>query len=164
MRHSWLIATAVFCLSACSTPYQEMGLLGGVSAQHIDAQTVIIAARGNGFTDATRIRTYTLRKAAEVAVAEGYDWFSVEGSEDRTRHSSYQTEGSYNSTTTANVYGSGDMAFGTAQTSGTYMPGQTVHYIKPGTDLIVRLHRGPKPEDASGFVAAEVLAYMTPKK
>jgi hypothetical protein len=43
-------------LAACSTPYQEMGLMGGVSASQIDAMTIRFDARGNAFTDIGQIR------------------------------------------------------------------------------------------------------------
>lgn len=151
-------------LSACSTPYQGMGLTGGVAAQHIDAETVMINARGNGFTDPSAIRMYVIRKAAEETLASGYDWFSIEESQDRTRHGSYATAGSYTSSTNVSAYGLGNTAYGSATTQSTYMPGQVMHYRKPGMETVIRLHRGPKPEGINGYIAAGVLRYAAPPK
>jgi hypothetical protein len=52
-------------LAGCSTPYQEMGLLGGVSAARIDEHTAQIRAQGNGYTAAATVEMFVMLKSAE---------------------------------------------------------------------------------------------------
>ena len=56
----------LFVLSGCATPYQDMGLRGGVEAQRMTVDTYRIIARGNGYTGGTTIQDYTMLKAAET--------------------------------------------------------------------------------------------------
>ena len=104
-------ASVAVCLaiSACATPYGEMGLMGGVSAQRIDETTFEVSARGNGFTDQETISHFVLRKAAEETVADGYDLFMIVDSRDRSHFSTFTTAGQFNTTTTgqASFYGKG---------------------------------------------------------
>ena len=54
-----LIGVLAFAaLSACSTPYQDMGTLGGVQAVRITDDTAQIRAQGNGYTDPDTIQRY----------------------------------------------------------------------------------------------------------
>jgi hypothetical protein len=83
MRRLLLTAFAL-SLAACSTPYQEMGLLGGVSAARIDEHTAQIRAQGNGYTAAATIETYVVLRAAEETLKDGYDGFQIVGAQDAT--------------------------------------------------------------------------------
>jgi hypothetical protein len=71
-------------LTGCSTPYQEMGLLGGVNAARIDEHTAQIRAQGNGYTAAATIETYVVLRAAEETLKDGYDGFQILGAQDAT--------------------------------------------------------------------------------
>jgi hypothetical protein len=141
-----LAAVALLLLSACATPYQDMGFLGGVTATQITADTFQIAARGNGYTSADVIERYALRKAAETTVGAGYDLFLLGAARDRTRVGSVTTA-------SANVYG------GSAYGSAT-----TFRIVKPGETVMVKMFKGAKPADAPEnlYDAREVLKYMTP--
>ena len=52
-------------VAACATPYQKMGLLGGVEAHRISDDTFQIIAKGNDYTSRANIQRYALRKAAD---------------------------------------------------------------------------------------------------
>ena len=71
-------------LAGCATPYQEMGLTGGVQATQVQADLFQVTARGNGYTDADAVQRYVLRKASEQVIAAGFDLFQVVQTEDRT--------------------------------------------------------------------------------
>lgn len=167
------IALACAALAACATPYQESGLLGGVSAQRIDETTVQITAQGNAFTDQATIARYMIRKAAETTLAAGYDTFAFIDVQDATKVRTLTTPGQANTTTTANVNGTVNSfgidsatynARGTANSRTTYTPPQTETFVSPGGVAVVKMYRGAKPENAPGNVysAAEVVRYMTP--
>jgi len=131
-------------LSACATPYQEMGALGGVKATRISGDTAQITARGNAYTDPDTIQRYALRRAAEETVADGFDLFRISTDLDRTQAGSqsfgYATGGRYS-------------AFGSAFT----MP-----IVKPGQTLLIRMYKGPKPDPMPDgmFDAREVQTYL----
>lgn len=114
-------------LAACQTPYQEMGLLGGVVAEPITADTWRISARGNAHTDQTKIQDYVLLKAAETTLAGGATHFVIISSADASRTGAFSTPGSAHTTFV------GDTAFT------TWTPGHTSVFVKPGSDVLIRI-------------------------
>ncbi|WP_374658513.1 hypothetical protein [Phenylobacterium sp.] len=161
-----IISAVIACsaLAACATPYQEMGLLGGVQASRIDETTVQISARGNGYTNAETITRHALRKAAEETVAAGYDGFYIASAQDRTRHMTQYTSGSATTNFSGTVMGTGsNTAFlmGTGTTH--YSPPQATTVVKPGEAVIIKMFRGAKPSDAPGvYDAHELLRFLAP--
>jgi len=143
-------------LSACSTPYQDMGLLGGVRATQIDATTIRITARGNAFTDNDQISNYVLRKAAEETIAHNHSLFEVVQDKDQTRTEHY-------------AYANGIHTVGYGP-SGEIVGGESdVHvtegsYTKPGEQILIRMFDGIKTSysGSSVYDAAEVLSYLAP--
>ena len=131
-------------LCGCETPYQEMGLLGGVRATRITDDTAQITAAGNAYTDPDTIQRYALRKAAEETVADGFDLFRIEGSADRTRVG-------------AETFGS---AYGTRY--GVFGSSFSAPVIKPGESITVRMLKGPRPDPMPDgeYDAREVLKYL----
>lgn len=131
-------------LAGCATPYQEMGLLGGVKATRITDDTAQITAAGNAYTDADTIQQYALRRAAEETIADGFDLFRIASGADRTRTGS-ESFGSYS----GNRWGVWGSSFS--------MP-----IIKPGQSLMIRMLKGPKPNPMPDglFDAREVLAHL----
>lgn len=137
---------ATLALTACATPYQPMGLGGGVRSVQIESDIAQITARGTMLTDADKVEQYVLRKAAETTLASGYDHFEVVSVSDRTR--TFQAAGGYTGFT------------GTSFPSG----GLTLPFIRPGETILIRMSRGPSA--ASGvtvFDARDVLAHLGPK-
>lgn len=132
-------------LSACTTPYQEMGSLGGVQATQISSDTFQIRAQGNGYTDPDTIQRYALRKAAEVTISAGYDWFQILSDSNRT------------------VTGATTSAVATSTRSSTYVFATTMPIIKPGQTVMIKLMKGAVPADASvtAFDAREILKFST---
>jgi len=137
---------ALLMLAGCATPYQEMGLLGGVAATQISKDTFQITARGNGYTDADTIERYALRKSAETTLGAGFDLFLIGGDKDRStsmRMSSGYAYGGYN-------WASG---WGFSQ-----------DLLKPGQTLMVKMFRGelPNPAPPGMFDARDVLSHLAP--
>jgi hypothetical protein len=86
MKSKYAVILSAALLCACSTPYQDMGLLGGVSATQIDANTASVTAHGNGYTSASTIKNYAMLKAADETIALGFDYFAMGDSSDESRH------------------------------------------------------------------------------
>ena len=153
------IAGALFALglAACATPYQSQGFTGGVGATQIDANTIRITARGNAFTGAAQIANYAMLKAAEETEARGYDLFLIVQSDDRSRRGAFTTGGSASSQ--IDTFGS------SATVTTTYDPPSITPYVKPGEDLIIKIFKGMKPNDAPPnlYNAHEVIMFLGPQ-
>ena len=156
-----LIIAACLTLTACATPYQDMGYRGGVKVIQLDAHTFIVQSKGNAYTDKTMVVLYALRKAAEQTLANGDEWFRVKGGADADRRQPVVVPGSSSSYTNASVMGVLKMATGTATTNTYTTPGYTETYIKPGAVVVFESGRGPKPDKAKD--AREVLKYLAPQ-
>jgi hypothetical protein len=134
---------AVLALAGCATPYQQMGITGGVRSVQIETDIAQITARGSLLTDADKIEQYVLRKAAETTLASGYDHFEVVSVSDRSR--TFQAAGGYTGFT------------GTGFPSG----GLTLPFIRPGETILIRMSRGPSTaQGVTVFDARDVLAHL----
>ncbi|HSZ74464.1 MAG TPA: hypothetical protein VK779_06575 [Rhizomicrobium sp.] len=162
-----ICTTAV--LVSCATPYQSMGLRGGVSATQIDNDTLRISGRGNGFTDPATIQNYVLVKAAQETMARHFVSFEIVGDRDTSRGGAVVLPGTATSYTTGNAtaygYGNTATAYGTSTTNTTYMPPQAIPFVKPGEDVIVKMHADAKPAGAppNWYNASEVIFYLCPQ-
>jgi len=137
-------ASVALFLTACSTPYQDMGLRGGVQAVQITTDIAQVTARGSATTDPDKIQRYALRKAAETTVASGYDLFQVVADVDRTR------------------LVSGGGGYSTGALGGLPALGLNMPFVRPGQTFLVRMSRGQVPAGAAGtiFDAHEVLDHL----
>ena len=70
-------------LTACetATPYQPLvkgsAVAGGFSDQQLDADHFRVTFDGNSLTSRETVETYLLYRAAELTVAQGFDWFEM---------------------------------------------------------------------------------------
>ena len=80
-----LTVCALCLIAACSTPYQEMGVTGGVTATKITETDYQIVSSVNGYTDRAVAEQYALLKAAETTYQAGYDHFIIVGQDKDTR-------------------------------------------------------------------------------
>src|SRR5262245_7788392 len=69
-----MVVSVVF-LAACSTPYGERGLLGGLSERPVDKGVYEVSFRGNGLTSISQAENMVLLKSAELTLANGYQRF-----------------------------------------------------------------------------------------
>lgn len=148
-----LVAVALLTVTACATRYGDMGLTGGVAAEPITSDIYRIKARGNGYTDQARVQDFVLLKSAETALAAGATHFVLGGSADATRMGSITTPGSYQATRVGNTV------------IGSYNPGTTIDFVKPGQDTYVRVvtvARGQQPPPGA-FDAAEIARTIGPR-
>jgi len=88
-------ATLIAALGACAspTPYQPYraesvsGVHGGYSDQRLTDNRFRVRFHGNEFTSRERVETYLLYRAAELTLANGYDWFTI-----ADRHTQHDVE------------------------------------------------------------------------
>ncbi|MEE9347396.1 MAG: hypothetical protein V3U82_04315 [Robiginitomaculum sp.] len=78
---SHILASAAAILTACATatPYQAAAKMGasGYSQSQIESNRYTVSFSGNSLTDQETVETYLLYRAAELAVENGYDYFTV---------------------------------------------------------------------------------------
>jgi hypothetical protein len=76
-------AVATLALSACATPtpYQPLSAnaraSGGFAERPLEQNRWMVSFSGNSLTDRRTVETYLLYRAAELTVAQGYDWFTI---------------------------------------------------------------------------------------
>jgi hypothetical protein len=71
------LVLVLLLLTCCATPYQEMGLGGGVDAQKLGSNTYKIMAYGNALASPALMRDYAMRKAAETTRQAGNTHFVI---------------------------------------------------------------------------------------
>ena len=81
MKQAFAIPALILALAACTTPtvYAPMAKPGasGYSETRIQADRYRITFRGGSDAGRNRVSDLTLLRAAQVAIAAGYDWFRV---------------------------------------------------------------------------------------
>lgn len=152
-----VLAALALLVAGCATEYGEMGFTGGVRADQISANQYRIVSRGNGYSDASSIADYAIRKAAEVTLESGNEWFLVMGRDDQSGVSLSATTTPTQTTGTINTWG--NTATYNATTYGGRVNIQTI--VKPGEDLLILVGSGPQPDAA--YNAAETLRYVAPR-
>lgn len=82
-RRSILMIAAALTLSACATatPYQPAApgdaAAEGFSELRLEPDRYRVTFAGNSLTSRDRVERYLLRRAAEITVRQGYDWFET---------------------------------------------------------------------------------------
>lgn len=121
-------------LSGCATPYQPMGFRGGYSDSQLQNDQFQVSFLGNAKLTQAKARQYALRRAAEVALSNGFDYFIVEENQDISH--------AFVSGSNGNVSGGS----------------------KPEAILSIRCGNGTKPQNINSYDARELLQYATPKR
>lgn len=162
-------------LSACetATPYQALApgarVSGGFSDQKLDENHYRVMFKGNSETPRATVESYLLYRAAEVTVANGFDWFeAVQRHTDKQEDAWIEPDPFYGPgypwgffRPYWSFYGPGYGWGGW----GPYWGGADVHtYQRFEAMAEIALHHGPKPADnPRAMDAREVLANLGPK-
>ncbi len=77
LKKSFALALASCSLISCTSPYQASGFTGGYTDMALNKDTYFITFRGNGFTSAETVQSYTLRRSAELTLSKGYKYFVI---------------------------------------------------------------------------------------
>jgi len=163
-------------LSACetATPYQPLrkgaATAGGFADQKLDDNRFRVTFAGNDLTARETVETYLLYRAAELTVAQGFDWFETVDRHTETDRQTYVDP----------LYGPGPYGYGWGwRPSWRYYGGfgwggwgpygrwggadiQTVKKFEASAEIVMR--HGPKPEgDARALDARAVMTNLGPK-
>jgi hypothetical protein len=163
----WILNVAVVALlgaalAACesATPYQPLQTgvqaSGGYAETRLEDNRWQVSFKGNAETARGVVETYLLYRAAELTLAQGYDWFEAAQRHTDTHTSGYATDygpggwgwrrwGSW-----GGVFWDNDVGFDTEQ--------------QYDASVEIVLNHGAKPAgDAHAFDARQVLANLGPK-
>ncbi|MBC6980655.1 hypothetical protein [Caulobacter sp. 17J80-11] len=160
MNRLLISVAAALALGACATPtvYQPASGSSGVgyTEQRIEADRWQVSFHSGSGASAAQVNQYALRRAAELTLAQGYDWFVVVN-----RYT--EAAGGYNG------YGSG-VSVGAGGGSGGGWNGGSFGGVGVGlsfplggasgpaltTTLDIRMGRGPRPQAPDAYDARDV--------
>lgn len=153
MKHHLAFALAVLSLSACATEpthFQPAGPSGvGFSEMRIESDRYRVTFQGGPGAPPAQVQDYALLRAAQLALAEGYDWFRVTDRDTRQTGYSGATLG----------VGVGGMSFGRHSATGVGVSSGGIPLgggpILAAT-LEVLMGKGPKPTDSDVYDARGV--------
>ena len=116
----------------CATSYQSKGLMGGYSETQLAPDTFKVSFGGNGYTSGERAQDFTLLRAAELTLQNGYNYFVVIN-ESNTKSISTHTTGGYAST-------SGRFYRGRYSSSTWFTPPSTYNTARPQSGLAIKCY------------------------
>ncbi|WP_309646076.1 CC0125/CC1285 family lipoprotein [Phenylobacterium sp.] len=176
-----LALAALVSACATATPYQPnlpgQSVSGGFSEQRLEGDRFKVSFAGNSLTSRDTVEAYLLFRAAELTVAQGYDWFTVvERDTERDRRTYIERDPFYRPwygpTYGAwrpywRYYGGGfgwrswDPYFGDPFWADR-LDVRTVEKFEATAEVVMR--KGPKPaEDARAFDARGVMEAIGPR-
>ena len=143
-------------LLGCATAYQKDGLMGGFSTTQIDENVFTVTFKGNAYTARDKANDYALLRSAEVALENGFTYFTIVDAKEYAKTGSYTSPTLTTTNVNASTYGTvnvtGNSAIYNGNTSGTATTtssgGQTYNFSKPRTANTIVCFKN-KPE---GFV------------
>ena len=140
-----------FIVGACATALALGGCVVSKTAM-LDEHTAIISSRGNAFASSADAIQKSLGEAAKTTLSRGYRYFAVVGSQDQTQRGNVMIPGQTTSSGSMSFMGNTAMYSGSSYTT----PAQSIGYVKPGVDLIIRMFSaGEIDPRASGVWDAE---------
>lgn len=157
-----LVATALLAACSTSTPYQPANKRGeGFVDQKLETGKYRVVFEGNSQTDRAVAENYVLYRAAEVALANGDDYFILVNQVADTR-STYNTTGfdGYGGYGRAGFFYGGGFGYGGFGGITNTTTRQQLAYT---VGAVVTTHKGPKPADnAMAYDARSVIESIGP--
>lgn len=120
-------------LAGCASGYRPAGLGGGYSDSPLGNGMYRVSYTGNAYTDPGYAADMAMLRAAEVALAGGYRYFSIVQSGNDSR------VGSYTAPSTVNV--TNLPAIGSGYQTISVTGGQTTVFSKPSSNMIIKGHK-----------------------
>ena len=153
-----LIGLALGVLTACSTPYQPNGALGGYTDYMVAPDEAIITFYGNGYTPAMKVIEMAARRCAEVTLQHGYRYFVGTSASDMSTNSSFSTPGYASTYGRGSAVGYGNYASGSFSSNTVITPPQTYNIHKPALTVAIKMSNDEKSLEPYGMVIQGVKA------
>ncbi len=159
MKKILLLCALTTILCSCATPYQKLTFSGGYTDKKIQDNVFRVTFKGNAVTKPEQVADFALLRSAEIAIANGYNYFVIADGGVRTDNTTYTTPlrayttGSQNTYGTANLYGNTGTVSGTGNYSSQteFSGGETYNISEPtaGYSIVCFVD---VPENASALV------------
>ncbi len=81
----------LFLVSGCATAYKAKGYSGGYSSTQLGENIFQVTFVGNGKTSRERANDFALLRSAEIALANNFEYFVIEDTQQYSKHSTYTT-------------------------------------------------------------------------
>jgi len=131
------ILLLMFFISSCQTTYQKQGFSGGYSDQLTGQNTATVYYKSNTFTSMSDTRRFAMRRASELTLSKGYDYFLIENDNQYLKKETYSGSVQCNTigfSTTCNNVGGGS-------------------FTKPRVQLNIRMFSGTVPNKTGYYDA-----------
>ena len=83
-------ALALFALAAACTTYHAAGPTGGFTEIKLSDTSYQVQFRGNGYTGPARVQQFVLRRSAELALENGFRYFTTDAPQNLDRNDFWQ--------------------------------------------------------------------------
>ena len=139
------ISLFIIFIISCETTYgpSSQNFTGGYEDQLTGNNTAIVRFKSNAYTSMTNTQKFAMKRAAELTLEKGFDYFLIEGNNVYEKNIKLQSQVScYNNgyTFQCNEYGGGNLS-------------------KPRAELSIRMFNGTTPNQTGYFGAKEFLQY-----
>ena len=123
------LAGLALLLVSCATTYQPKSFTGGFSSAQLDVNVFQVSFRGNGYTHQERANDFALLRSAEVALENGYEYFSIVDGQRYSETKAFTTPSTSTTQLDAHTFGTVTGYGNTASYSGnTYGTATTTTY------------------------------------
>lgn len=108
MKRGAMVLMLAGAVAGCAnyTKYQPEGLTGGYTDTQLDRNIFRVTFKGNGFTSPERAQDLALLRSAEIALKNGFNYFTVIDENSRIATSVVTTPIHANTTSSATMIGS----------------------------------------------------------
>lgn len=90
MKLRILFITAAFFLTSCATMYQPVSFFHGGYSEIVTSQdSFYVTFKANQCTSNDKVMKYALRRASELTIKNGYDYFVINSSVDNSSYTNY---------------------------------------------------------------------------
>ena len=132
-------------LFSCATEYgpSSQSFTGGYEDQLTGSNTAVVRFKSNAYTSMTETQKFAMRRAAELTLERGFDYFLIESRDTYEKNIKLNSQVScydYGYTISCNEYGGGTLS-------------------KPRVELYIRMFSGSSPNQTGYYDANEFLRY-----
>ncbi len=127
MKQSLFIAPLIMALMGCATGYHPDSFNGGYNAFRLSKDVYRVGFSGNAYTSREQAYQFALRRAAEIAIDQGFRYFKV------IQSSSMINKNASRTPLMANTY------YGSSNSITTFSGGDTLVIEKPSTYITIKL-------------------------
>jgi hypothetical protein len=145
MKNLFYLLFFLFFIVSCKTTYgpSSQNFTGGYEDQLTGNNTAIVRFKSNAFTSMTDTQKFAMKRAAELTLERGFDYFLIEGNNVYEKNVKLQSQVScydYGYSIQCNEYGGGNLK-------------------KPRVELNIRMFKGNTPNQTGYYGAKEFLQY-----